>query len=104
MDDARDLHRTCVKLFTDHPRQLNESYCQHLAYAGAAGLKLVGLGLVSLVHGLCPCLFEATVSAHLPDIHHNLRRRKPAPMAQVQTQAASVTSPKPMPISSSKAD
>jgi hypothetical protein len=50
------------RLFMDHPRSVGESYFEHLLFAGGFALRLLGAGLVALVHALIPCLFEKTAS------------------------------------------
>ncbi|MDE1131972.1 MAG: DUF6356 family protein [Ascidiaceihabitans sp.] len=50
------------RLFLDHPRSVDESYFEHLLFAGGFALRLVGAGLAALVHALVPCLFEKTAS------------------------------------------
>ena len=79
-EDVDRVRTCCVNLFTEHTRAAGESYCQHFAYAVGTGLKLVGLGVVSVVHGLCPFLFTSTVSDYVPKLSTELeaRRRKVA--------------------------
>ena len=50
------------RLFLDHPRSVDESYFEHLLFAGGFALRLLGAGLAALVHALIPCLFEKTAS------------------------------------------
>jgi len=75
MEDVDQAKKVCIRLFTEHPRQADESYCQHFAYAAGTGIKLIGLGLVSVVHGLCPFLFTSTVSSYVPMISRDLEGR-----------------------------
>lgn len=72
LEDARQY---CVELFTDHPRNAGESYCEHFAYAGVTGLKLIGLGLVSVVHSIFPFCCTSTVSSVLPGLSDELESR-----------------------------
>ena len=76
--DVNNVKQYCLELFTEHPRNAGESYCQHFAYAFGTGLKLVGLGLVSAVHGLCPFLFTSTVSHYVPELADELAKRRAA--------------------------
>ena len=46
------------RLFLDHPRSVDESYFEHLLFAGGFALRLVGAGMAALIHALIPCLFE----------------------------------------------
>ena len=50
------------RLFLDHPRSVDESYFDHLLFAGGFALRLLGAGAAALVHALVPCLFEKTAS------------------------------------------
>ncbi len=50
------------RLFLDHPRSVDESYLEHLLFAGGFALRLVGAGMAALIHALIPCLFEKTAS------------------------------------------
>jgi hypothetical protein len=76
MDDVKQVKQCCVDIFTEHPHKAGESYCQHLAYAGFTGFKLVGLGLISIVNGVCPFLFTSTVSEHVPSLSKELLARR----------------------------
>jgi len=50
------------RLFLDHPRSVDESYFEHLLFAGGFALRLLGAGVAALVHALVSCLFEKTAS------------------------------------------
>jgi hypothetical protein len=50
------------RLFLDHPRSVDESYFEHLLFAGGFALRLLGAAVAALVHALVPCLFEKTAS------------------------------------------
>lgn len=65
----------CVDLFTRHPHQAGESYCQHFAYAVGLGGKLAGLGCAAVVHGICPFWLATFVSDRLPGLGRSLERR-----------------------------
>lgn len=51
-----------MKLFTDHPASVGESYAQHLAVACRFGLRMIGGGLGAIVHGFFPFFFTTTGS------------------------------------------
>lgn len=89
-DQVEKGRKHCVRIFTHHPRQVGETYCEHFAYATQTGLKLVGLGLISVVHAICPFLFETTVSDHLPVMGDELKSRRPR--KQTPTRVAFPTS------------
>ena len=50
------------RLFLDHPRSVDESYFEHLLFAGGFALRLLGAAVAALVHALVPCLFAKTAS------------------------------------------
>ena len=62
------------KLFTDHPSSVDETYFEHMRFAGwFAGTLLLAAG-AALVHALLPFLFEKTASrivARLYERTHN---------------------------------
>ena len=47
------------RLFTAHPRAVNESYLQHQRVALSFALPLLGAGLAALVHAIVPGLCQA---------------------------------------------
>ena len=54
-----------IKLFTEHPASVGESYAEHLAMAGGFGLRMILGGCACLIHGLLPFLFVRTGSAQI---------------------------------------
>ena len=48
------------RLFTAHPRAVNESYLQHQRVALSFALPLLAAGLAALVHAVVPGLCQAT--------------------------------------------
>ncbi len=66
------------RLFTDHPESVNESYWQHLATATGFGLRMIGGGILCLVHALIPGAFCTSGSDMICDLHERMvtnRRR-----------------------------
>jgi hypothetical protein len=51
--------------FTDHPKEVDETYLQHLLYAVKLGLKMIVVGLCCMVHGPFPFLFTSTTSRNI---------------------------------------
>ena len=49
-------------MFTQHPNKVGESYFRHAKFAICCGIKLLILGVMAIVHGLLPFLFETTAS------------------------------------------
>ena len=63
------------RLFLDHPRSVDESYFEHLLFAGGFALRLLGAGVAALVHALVPCLFEKTASQMITQMHDKIHNR-----------------------------
>ena len=57
------------RLFLDHPRSVDESYFEHLLFAGGFAVRLMGAGLAALIHALIPCLFEKTAGNMIMRMH-----------------------------------
>lgn len=49
-------------LFLDHPAQVDETYFQHMRFAGGFAFWLVLAGLAALVHAVIPAFCETTAS------------------------------------------
>jgi len=69
-----------IKLFTEHPRSVGETYGEHLASAMRFASLLQLGALVCCVHALAPFLFTRTGSRIVGRLHEIMvrnRRRKP---------------------------
>ena len=69
-----------VRLFTDHPASVGESYAEHLVTASGFGLRMVLAGLACMIHALLPFLFVNTGSVPISTLHDKMlanRRRNP---------------------------
>ncbi|MDJ0945569.1 MAG: DUF6356 family protein [Kiloniellales bacterium] len=68
------------RLFTEHPRSVDESYLQHLAVALSFSVRLALAALACLVHAILPFLFVKTGSAMISALHDRMvtnRHRRP---------------------------
>ncbi|MFT5785664.1 MAG: hypothetical protein ACI9KK_001013 [Ascidiaceihabitans sp.] len=63
------------RLFLDHPRSVNESYFEHMLFAGGFALRLLGAGLAAFIHALIPCLFEKTAGNMIVRMHSKISNR-----------------------------
>lgn len=64
--------------FTAHPKEVGETYAQHLGVATGFGVAMIGGGLACLVHGVLPFLFTRTGSSVIGRLHERMvtaRRR-----------------------------
>ena len=58
-----------------HLESVNESYFQHMRFAGWFASRLLMAGGAALVHAVIPCLFEKTASRMICQIHDRLTNR-----------------------------
>lgn len=61
-----------MRLFTEHPATVGESYGEHLRVGFGFGLAMLGGGLACLVHALLPFLFVKTGSATISRLHDRM--------------------------------
>lgn len=64
-------------IFTKHPRQVGETYFEHLKFAGAFGLNMLIGGFACLTHAIFPFVFEKTGSNKLLSMTRNFVERMP---------------------------
>ncbi len=58
--------------FTEHPRQVGESYAEHFATATGFGAAMIWGGLACLVHGVLPFLCTSTGSRTIRRLHERM--------------------------------
>jgi hypothetical protein len=58
-----------LRLFTDHPKSVGESYGEHLVCAGSFGLRMMVAGAACALHGIFPFLFVKTGSTMVRRLH-----------------------------------
>ncbi len=56
------MSRTFHRLFVEHPRQVEESYFEHMAASSRFGFRLLKLASCAFLHALVPGVHKATVS------------------------------------------
>ena len=61
--------------FLDHPRSVDESYVQHMAFAIRFASRLLLAALAALVHAVFPFLFEKTASRLIGEMYAQTRNR-----------------------------
>jgi len=64
------------RIFTQHPKNLGETYTQHQRHAFFYAFSLLGAGLAALLHGLVPCLCETTASRTIDRLHAHMMARR----------------------------
>jgi hypothetical protein len=63
------------RIFLDHPAKVDETFFEHMAFAGKFAAKLFLAGGAALVHALIPCLFEKTASKIIADLYEKTHNR-----------------------------
>ncbi len=66
---------TFKRLFVDHPREVEESYFEHMAASGRFGFKLLRLAACAFAHALVPGLFKTTVSDEIKATARTMGKR-----------------------------
>ena len=64
-----------TKLFTKHPKEINETYLQHGMQALRYSLTFLFLFFVSFIHAIFPFLLKQTVSDVLRELNNHVSRR-----------------------------
>jgi hypothetical protein len=64
-------------IFTEHPHSINETYFQHLKFAGLFGIRMMMGGLACMAHAIFPFLFQKTGSNLLLKMTHHFVERMP---------------------------
>lgn len=54
--------RTFNRLFADHPREVKETYVEHMRASSRFGFKLLRLAGCAFIHSVVPGLHKTTVS------------------------------------------
>ncbi len=62
-------------LFLTHPRSVDESYGEHMAFAGRFSGKLFLAAGAALVHAVLPFLFEKTASRMIAEMYARTHNR-----------------------------
>lgn len=64
-------------IFTKHPKSINESYTQHLFFALKNGSKLAFIGLILIIHGFFPFIFQHKARDGVEKLSQQLLNRNP---------------------------
>ncbi|WP_284126631.1 DUF6356 family protein [Parerythrobacter aestuarii] len=61
-----------MRLFTEHPNSVGESYFEHMRVAASFGWPMIVAGIGAVLHGIFPFLFEKTGSKAIMQLHGRL--------------------------------
>lgn len=53
------------RLFLEHPRDVGESYFQHMAHSASYGWRILGIAGYAFVHALIPGVFKTHASSRI---------------------------------------
>ncbi|WP_425986855.1 DUF6356 family protein [Brevundimonas sp. TWP1-2-1b1] len=62
IDRPRSGATSFARLFRDHPREVGETYFEHMAASAAFGFKLMRLAGAAFAHAVVPGVHKSTVS------------------------------------------
>ena len=63
------------RLFLDHPQSVDETYFEHLRFAGWFSGQLALASGAALIHAILPFLFESTASRIIDRLHRRMHNR-----------------------------
>ncbi len=64
------------KLFTEHPNSVDETYFEHLWFAGICSLRLILAGCACLIHSFLPFLFKKVASNTIMEYYDKACRNR----------------------------
>ncbi len=64
-----------MRVFTEHPRAVGESYGTHARHAAGFGLAMLAGGLACLVHAVLPFAFVTTGSRTVMELYARMAPR-----------------------------
>ena len=64
-----------TRLFTEHPASVDETYLEHMAFAGRFSFSLFAAGFAALVHAVLPFCFEKTASRTVARLYQRTHNR-----------------------------
>jgi hypothetical protein len=69
------MSRFLTQIFIDHPASVEETYFEHLRFAGRFSALLFAAAGAALVHAVVPCLFEKTAGKIVKRLAQDLTSR-----------------------------
>ena len=65
-----------MRVFTEHPATVGESYFQHMFRALGFGFRMVGAGMGCILHAIFPFICEKTGSKMIDCLHNEMHEVK----------------------------
>lgn len=63
------------RLFVEHPHSVEETYFEHMRFAGWFASRLFLAGSAAAIHAVVPCLFEKTAGRLIGEMNARLSSR-----------------------------
>jgi len=62
-----NFYKIIYKIFLEHPNSTDnpQGYLAHGIFSGTISIKLVGFGLLGVIHGIIPCVFKFSTSSYV---------------------------------------
>ena len=69
------MSTSLMKLFTEHPASVDETYFGHMSFAAWFASRLFLAGGAAIVHAILPFLFETTASRIVRELYERTSQR-----------------------------
>jgi len=62
-----NFYKIIYKIFLEHPNSTDnpQGYWAHGIFSGTNSIKLIGFGLLGVIHGIIPCVFKFSTSSYV---------------------------------------
>ena len=65
-----------IKKSKEHLNSVNENYYEHMAIAFSVGLKMLLGGLIALIHGIIPGIFQTNASNKIKELYEFINKNR----------------------------
>jgi hypothetical protein len=65
-----------IKKSKEHLNSVNESYFEHMNIATNVGLKMLSGGLMALIHGIVPSIFQTAASNKIKELYEFINKKR----------------------------
>jgi len=69
------MSKTLAALFTEHPQSVNETYFEHMRFAGSFCGWLALAACTAFVHAILPFMFEKTSGQIITKLYNRMNSR-----------------------------
>ena len=65
-----------IKKSKEHLNSVNESYFEHMSIATNVGFKMLSGGLMALIHGIIPGIFQIDASNKIKELYEFINKNR----------------------------